>query len=412
MGYTIRDVRTHALLVDTVYGQKSSAKRSYSSRLYTPETAYIADEEWRARESSRPNLINLEQFGLHNVADHFLHVSAKSTYEDFLVSYTENETKGRMDRQTPGRKIGRYLTEFHGLTGEHLNRLTHEISAAINKLPVDFAVTPDEIAAIYEECHKTSGMNSCMTYPRSQWGFRGEDDNIHHPVEAYGAGDLQLAYLRVNGSIRARVLVWPEKKFWNRFYGPDASKLQSILDKAGYKKGSFQDARLLSIKIPAISKSSQMSFVAPYIDLDGYVYLDKDNVIRIHNQPFQRKPQRACLFFPSINSKSCLYERQALIICALSTFKDNKSINLDSLNSGRSQGGCGSKVFIISHGSIFLSLTSYCAVMLLANCHCRKAFADTPLIQFCRSTDFYFSTIHGEQLDYRQQWLLCVLPHC
>lgn len=284
MGYTIRDVRTHELLADTVYSQKSSAKRSFNSRLLTPDRAYIADEDWRLREAARSNLINMEQFGLPNIPDHFLHVSEKSTFEEFLISYTESEVKGRMDRQSPGRKIGRYLKEFYPDMGDRLEKLTHEITAKVNKLPISFARTPDEIRDIYLECGKDSKMESCMTHHSNNWDLRDENNQIRHPTEAYGGGDLALAYMRSStGRITARVLIWEEKKRYNRLYGPDASKLESLLRSAGYSQDTFSGARLLSVKLPRMSSSSALALMTPYVDRDRYVYLDKDDVLRISN---------------------------------------------------------------------------------------------------------------------------------
>lgn len=280
MGYTIRDVRTNEKLVDTEYSRQSSALRSFNSRHYTPQVAYIANEDWREREQQRTNLINLEQFGLIAIVDHFLHVSAKSTYAEFLVSYTENPIKGSKDVQSSGRKIGRYLTEFYAdLGSERINQLSHEISATINKIPVEFIRASKDFRRVYEKSHKTYGMNSCMTYGAPHFNLVVDGDYVH-PVEAYGDGELALAVIYRDKEISARCLVWETRKVYGRIYGPDSEKLKTLLHQAGFHNGSMEGAPLKTIKIPS-TNPCEIKMVVPYIDNDRYVHVDKEGVLRI-----------------------------------------------------------------------------------------------------------------------------------
>lgn len=285
MTWTIRDVRTNELLVETEYSRHSSAIRSFNNRLLTPQTAYIADEKWREREQVRPKLLNLEQFGLTAIPDHFLHVSIKSTYDEFLVSYTENPVKGSKNIQAAGRKIGRYIKEFYpDLTSENIEKLSHEIVATVNKLPVEFHTTPEGIRDIYLESNRTDGMASCMTHDTSNWGLTTKGDRHSvHPTEAYGSGEIGVAVLRNDqNKIRARVLVWTAKKLFSRFYGPDALKLKSLLEQAGYKNGRFEGAPLKMIEIHNDGRNkSHIHYAVPYIDQDRYVYLDEKGQLRI-----------------------------------------------------------------------------------------------------------------------------------
>lgn len=276
MTFTIRDVRTNEKLVDTEYTRYASAVRSFLARKLTEQTAYVADENWREREAARKNLINLELFGLTNIPDHFLHVSVKSTFEEFLVSYTESEIKGSKNKQSPGRKIGRYLTEFFPQVDA--SAVGHAIIAAVNKLPVEIARTGKDIRAIYEECHATENMNSCMTYTKaSQWSSLPA-----HPVEAYGDSDLQLAYIRnAKGKISARAMIWEGKGWYQRTYGPDAQKLEALLTSAGFKNHSFEGAKLTKIPYTDADRTNRVHFVLPYVDHDRYVILDDDDNIVI-----------------------------------------------------------------------------------------------------------------------------------
>lgn len=297
MTFTIRDVRTNEKLVETEYSRHGSAVRSFNSRLLTPQVAYIADEGWREREAARTNLLNLEPFGLMAIPDHYLHVSQKSTYEDFLISYTESPVKGSKNLQTPGRKIGRYLKEFYPNVDE--NALSHAIIAAVNKLPVDVANTGAEIAAIYEECHNTQGMNSCMSYKRTEGSWSNLEGR--HPTEAYG-DDLKLAYLRnPKGKLIARAMIWPEKKLWNRSYGPEAAKLTALLSSAGYTQGSFKGAKLAKIEIKRLTRADrgETAFLMPYIDMDRYVHLDDKGDFRIgsHGKGYKETSQNGYILF-------------------------------------------------------------------------------------------------------------------
>lgn len=290
MTWTIRDIRTNEKIVDTEYSRHSSAIRSFAARLLTPQTAYIADENWRERESKREKLINIEQFGLTAIPDHFLHISVKSTFDDFLISYTESPLKGSKNLQAAGRKVGRYLKEFYpDLTSDKIEKLSHEMAAVLNKLPVEFITTSEGIRRAYEDSRNHSGMASCMAYATSHWEIYEKDEKAKrgrrvHPTEAYGDGELALAVLRDSDQrLTARVLVWPNKKRYSRFYGPDATKLKTLLQSAGYTNASFEGVPLKMIPVTNTASKSRISFAVPFVDGDRCVYLDKDNQLRIGN---------------------------------------------------------------------------------------------------------------------------------
>jgi hypothetical protein len=79
----------------------------------------------------------------------------------------------------------------------------------------------------------------------------------------YAAGDLQLCYLRRQGRVVARSIVWPEKKIFNVIYG-DTARLSDLLRKEGYKQGIPFGARLLRQKFKHDGK--KFTFIAPHVD--------------------------------------------------------------------------------------------------------------------------------------------------
>lgn len=233
----------------------------------------VKDPEWRERERARFKdgtyckppfpLWVLEELEYNN-PDHFLHISVKDPTK---VSFTENEEKGAIDRQSAPMLPGRYLERYarrkkwgaKAATEDDSTFLTPDDirNIAAMLVPVDavkFAATPEDIERVY-----VNGPRSCMS---------GEDefDSSIHPTRVYGAGDLQVAYLTVNNDqITARALVWPEKKVWGRMYG-DEHRLTHALRQLGYDEGSLVGAKLLRV-----TEGCGDEIVCPYIDYHGYI---------------------------------------------------------------------------------------------------------------------------------------------
>ena len=88
-----------------------------------------------------------------------------------------------------------------------------------------FAETADEIEHVYK-----TGPYSCMSGREA------------YQNRAYAGPDLAVAYLKVDGVIIARTLVWPAKKVHSRLYG-DATHLDVALKKAGYKQSGYYAQR-------------------------------------------------------------------------------------------------------------------------------------------------------------------------
>ena len=183
-------------------------------------------------------------------ADHFAHAAMT---DPFKVAFVESATKGAEDVMTV-LNPGRYLERFYS---DHLNaqQIAAWAAKADSEAELCFAVTPEEIEDIYVN----GGIDSCMKYP-------GDSHNFPlgiQPTRAYGAGDLQLAYLKRRGKIVGRALVWPEKKVIGRIYG-DFERLKNRLVGEGYEyeegnKRAFDGAKLLRIEIGG-------EVVLPYLD--------------------------------------------------------------------------------------------------------------------------------------------------
>ncbi len=211
---------------------------------------------------------------------HWVHVSVHPEKPD-MIAYTRTLKDGMRDRQVRV-KLGRYLAQTFGdkLSDQKIAQLVAQHNEhQCEKLRWHIAMTPKRIETVYRR-----GPNSCMS--KSRRYFDRDIDTVHdaHPTSIYGAGDLGVAFLRREGRITARVLVWPERKVYGRVYG-DAERLCRALHEAGYQSeydhrkavkdaggdqfvdGGFNGARLLKLEVDDV-------LVAPYMDEDyGIQYL-------------------------------------------------------------------------------------------------------------------------------------------
>jgi len=220
----------------------------------------------------------------HGNRDHFCHASQK---KPGLVAYTESSEKGEQDRQTV-LKPGVYLTRyFSDVLSEreiaHWARLQANAGVTTD-CELKIARTPDEIENVY-----LNGPASCMSDERF--------DSDEHPTRVYGDSDLGVAYIESpadyhDETIAARAIIWPERKVYGRIYptperyesgAPRVSALQwqetlmQKLESDGYKRGSFEGARIRAIH------HGDDSYVMPYIDGAYNVTLDGGEFILQRN---------------------------------------------------------------------------------------------------------------------------------
>lgn len=199
--------------------------------------------------------------------EHFVHVSK---LDGSKIAYTKDADSGTDDRQTQT-TVGRYLTANHDhLCNElikYINALHQQEYQPVNVL---FAIG-EKITDVYKACHDT-GASSCMTKPNHYY------ESSEHPTMVYSAGDLSLAYLSdANDNIKARALVWQEKKIYARLYG-DYESLRSGLQTLGYSG----DTNLHGAKIKRINHATDSDrLVLPYLDGIQTVSIIDDNWLMI-----------------------------------------------------------------------------------------------------------------------------------
>lgn len=180
--------------------------------------------------------------------NHYAHVSLN---DGARIAFTENDAKGVADRQTV-MKPGKYLAKFFGdvLSPDEITKLATEFCAEFAPMPLQIAVTADDIEHIY-----THGPGSCMAYKSDDY------QSDIHPVRVYGDSDLQLAWIGASrDKVKARALIWPKHKRYGLIYG-DETRLATVLRDAGYSEGSFRGAR-----IQRIEHSRDGYLVMPYVD--------------------------------------------------------------------------------------------------------------------------------------------------
>ncbi len=139
-----------------------------------------------------------------------------------------------------------YLDSFAGGAGETAKWLEHE-DLRPDDSELVFCWTADEIEDAYS--HRRTG--SCME--GTDW------DSPYHPVRVYAHSDLAVIRLE---DYSARVLAWPEKKFFGRIYGDDgeaSDRLEEILEGLGYRNELPIGARITR-------DTHQGRYILPYID--------------------------------------------------------------------------------------------------------------------------------------------------
>lgn len=211
----------------------------------------------------------------HSPDFNFAHIS---TGKDGMIAFTENAQKGAADvqkRMKPGKFIRQYfgelLNERHG--ENRANAIIADMAAqfgnAVKEEDLLYASTPEEIEWVY-----THGPSSCMAhgvgdYDTRDWG---------HPTRIFGAGDLKVAYIKRNGRVTARALIWPEKKVMTRIYG-DATRIEPLLKREGYKFGGahcLDGAKLVKQKH---GTRFENGYAVPYVDGQSWARDDGDHLV-------------------------------------------------------------------------------------------------------------------------------------
>ena len=212
----------------------------------------------------------------------FAHISKKNT---LLIAYTKDAIKGAQDKQSL-----LSIEAFVKLVCPNNSQEIHDyliklqMNHAKAHMPAQFklATTPDEIEKVYTnyapDARHVSG--SCMHYDSESGRWPKVDHQPCHPVRAYGAGDLAIAYMTNSaGETTGRALCWPDRKIYSRMYA-DNDSLHKALQEAGYSKSSYygtgpslNGARLLLIE------TDSGDYIAPYLDEVGSARISGDHLI-------------------------------------------------------------------------------------------------------------------------------------
>lgn len=188
---------------------------------------------------------------------HALHIDPE---DESMVRFFQNDEHAAADRHTKT-TLGRYLTQFYSgnYNENEIRDIGTHFRAKTSRQEFTLLTKSEDIVTAY-----INGPSSCMGKPIEQINR----DLSKHPVSVYGDGaDIMLAILGPIDAPTARALVWPEKKIFGRIYG-DHYRLQEALQNAGYKHGSFEDAKINIIyNDNAPTNRRDRSFVLmPYID--------------------------------------------------------------------------------------------------------------------------------------------------
>lgn len=267
-----------------------AAKTSVGGRKFQPRR--VKDDAWKDREASRFKDKSYQTLpwsehrwwrdhaAIH--ALHYPHVSTKNSVG--LMAFTEDEGKGSADIQT-AMKPGKYLERFFGeILDVHIIRdLCTIFSNKFEDNCLIFGETEDEFEQLY-----TEGPSSCMSHPLSKFASH------IHPVRVYAAGDLKMAYMKRDGRIVARTLVYPEKKKFAKIYG-DGGRMGPLLKKEGYSEGPPVGAKIQRVLTweDKTKKSGRRAFVLPHIDNIGWVRDEGDHLV-IGN-PNETMPAKGCV---------------------------------------------------------------------------------------------------------------------
>ena len=245
-------------------GSEAGAKAKHLSSYYgvKVQPRRTADApKWRPIQAQRIQDGTYTPFpagwDLTPITDHFAHLMQDELWSDgtIKIRYVASEQDGLFDKLTR-LNPGRYLQKFYpDLSDAEKRRLIALIDPPATVL---FANTRDEIRTIY-----VNGPQSCMSHEtRDEW------ETLHcHPVEAYAAGDLAIAYItNRTASISARTVCWPDKKLFGRLYGDEARLGQALTDMGYTQTRFFVGARIAKIPHRPGRKGTNQRYILPYFD--------------------------------------------------------------------------------------------------------------------------------------------------
>src|SRR3546814_3514757 len=130
---------------------------------------------------------------------------------------------GKIDRQlvmSPGRYLHRFFSAH--LDNNAIEGWCARLSVRLEEDALKITQDDDEIEDVY-----VGGPGSCMAH------YASEFDSFCHTTRVYARPDTAIAYTGPRADVRARRVVWPERKIYTSPSG-DVSRLSSLHDNARY----------------------------------------------------------------------------------------------------------------------------------------------------------------------------------
>lgn len=175
----------------------------------------------------------------------------------------EHALKGRKTVTTIGRFLTRFLkfdndTEVcRDLIKELRLIMTEDLTSFIK-----FAHTTDEIIDLYTNKCRGGSLSTCMSHDAGYYFGHC------HPLTVYGQSkDISIAYLEVDGKVKARAVINNKRKEYNGTQYGDTSMLKQALDDMGYSEGDLTDCIIPKIE----NENGHGGYIMPYIDFIGTV---------------------------------------------------------------------------------------------------------------------------------------------
>lgn len=255
----------------------TAVEASAVSQYITTETGkktrikQIVDDSWRIREAARytsGEYKSLPEWWVKApwwtkskmAKDHYVHFAKDGK----RIAFTESAEKGLEDKQAvldATKYLGKY---FNGaLPSRDIQSFGLRLDLA--DYPLHISKAPEDFERVYEEGGKAN-IGSCMSASRKTFNAQ------HHPAYAYGAGDLAIAWIEEKGVIKARCVIWPEKKRRsNLYFAADKYRhlLRSHLDALGLDCAGLIGARMLIV--PRLKTRPDSTFIMPFLDGVGAV---------------------------------------------------------------------------------------------------------------------------------------------
>lgn len=160
-------------------------------------------------------------------------------------------------------KFGKLLKQF-GYDDETCKQLSALLGTELELLrgaTLSITKTSEEVLNLYNSVG--SGTNSCMTN--------------HKSVAAYCTDDVAVAYVMVNGRLKARAVINKRDKTFAKIYG-NSSLLRLLLEREGYTAYDT-DGYLFLEGCKLLKIGDDIGTLCPYIDCASNVFVEDDYLV-------------------------------------------------------------------------------------------------------------------------------------